>query len=787
MFLLNLKLFIRNINKHKSTFLINILGLSTGIACALLIYLWVHEELSMDQFHAKGAKLYQVMTNFHGPDAIETWEGTPLPLAASFKELFPEIETCTRINNDFIPTGNITYQANSFETNRIFADTNFFDVFSYKLVHGNSKQVLSDKNSIALSESLAVKLFQTSSNAIGKIVEWRNPYFKGNYLVTGVFANPGVYSSEQFDAVIPMDKLVETSPGVNRWPTNRAETYLVLDERTDISKFNEQIEFFMWSKVPTRKTNRLFVQKYDEKYLHNYYENGKPVGGRIEYVKYFSLFALFILLIACINFINLSTAQASQKMREIGVKKSIGASRPTLVLQFLGESILMACLSLIAAVGIIFLVLPQFNEITGKSLTLNLEPNLLYSIAGIVLFTGLLAGSHPAFYLSGFNPIAVLKGVRNSSLSEHRIRRVLVIFQFAIAVIFTVGVLVIDKQMQYTQSKHLGYNRDNIISFQRPRDNDDMAAFLAELKRIPGATHVSHMNGGILDGRSDQGGYSWRGQAADEKWIFKSPQVSFDLIETLGMQILEGRSFSEAYQDDDSRIIINESARRMMQLEDPIGKTIKNINRRLEIIGVVSDFHYGSLHQKVKPLIFRLEHWGLNMMVKIQSGTEKRTIQQIEAVYKKFHPEYAFNYSFLDEDNIKLYATEGKVAILSKYFALLAIIISCLGLFALAAFTVERRKREIGIRKALGQTATQVSLLLTQEFAYLVLIALFIGLPVGFILLRNWLSTFAYKIDLHTGYFFMAGVIVLMIALLTVSSQAIRAASRNPIEALREE
>ena len=784
----HLILFLRNIKKDKATFLINIIGLSTGLACVLLIYIWVHDEMSVDQFHEHDSRLYQVRTNFHGPDAIETWEGTPIPLGETFIELFPQVESSTLLNDRHHPTGIISHEDHSLEAKRMFTDERFFEVLSYQLLHGDPKQVLKDKHNVLLSEELALKLFQSTEDVIGKTVTWSNPFLKETYQISGIFSTVGSNSSKQFDALFHHEVILELSPHANNWSTNQAETILLVNEAANIDDLHRQIEYFIWTKNPRRKTNRLLLQKYSEKYLYSDFDNGVQAGGRITYVKLFSIIALFVLLIACINFMNLSTAQASQKMREIGVKKALGASRKALMLQFLLESMLLVYLALITAVGVALLFLPQFNEITGKSLQLIPDSDMIISILAIGMITGLLSGSYPAFYLSAFNPVTVLKGQRKTSLSEQWVRKALVIFQFVISVIFIIGVLVVDQQIQYTQSKDMGYSRENIISFQRPRHNDDLGAFLGEIKRISGVVQVSNMVRSILDGEGDAGGYSWRGEASDEKWIFKSPQISYDIIEILEMDILEGRSFSRKYHDDDSKIIINESARKMMGFDDPIGQVIKCCNnRKVEIIGVVKDFNYGSLHHKVKPLILRLRHYGRNILVKMVPGTENNTLTQIEKIFQEFHPGYAFTFSFLDQDNRKLYELENRVATLSKYFSVLAIIISCLGLFGLAMFTSQRRKKEIGIRKTLGQSSAAVSLLLTGEFARLVLISILIGLPVAYEITKIWLSTFAYKIALQPWYFLLAGIIALMVALLAVVAQSVRAANMSPIDAIREE
>lgn len=786
----NLLITYRGFLKNKTTFLINWIGLSTGLAGVLLIYLWVHDEMSVDKFHKKDSQLYQVMINFEDHRGVQTWETSPLPLTKALQEEFPEVESGAFINNSFLPKGKIRQGEYSTDASRIFASEDFFDVFSYDLIQGNKQQVLAGKDNMVISEKLALELFESTENIIGKTVEWSHPYyeeFNGPFQISGIFETPPANATEQFDAVIHYDLMVKNDPPSTRWSSTPGTNYLILQEGTDIKRFNDKFADYLAAKDESWEGSTPFVQQYSKRYLYGTYENGVQAGGRIEYVKLFSIIALFILLIACINFMNLSTAQASRKMKEIGVKKTMGATKSALVVQFLSESMLMVTLSFIVAAGLVSVFLPQFNIITGKELKWGLALSPFLSIAAILLFTGLVAGSYPAFYLSRFKPVAVLKGERSTSSSEHWVRRGLVVFQFALSVIFIVGVAVVDQQMQYTQTKNMGYNRDNVISFQRPRHNDDLEVFLAELQQLPGVINASNMGGNILSGWSDDNGFSLKGQESEEKWDFMSPQIGYDMIETLGMNILEGRSFSKEHNDDRSKIIISESAQKMMQLADPIGQVITNGAVDYEIIGVVDDFHYGSLHIEKKPLFFRFHIWSLNTMAKIAPGTEQATIGQIEALYKEFHPETAFNFTFLDEDNQRLYEAESRVATLSKYFGFLAIIISCLGLFGLVTFTAERRAKEIGIRKILGSSIWGVVKLLSTDFTRMVIFAILLALPISYLITKRWLDNFAYKIELEWWLFGGAALVTLLIAWSVVGLQTLKTARLNPVECLRDE
>ena len=787
----NLLITYRGFLRDKSTFLINLIGLSTGLACVLLIYLWVNDEMSVDKFHEKDSQLYQVMCSFHNPEGIGTGNRSSLLLTDALKEDFPEVEAAALAVNYYDTRGTILYDGKALKANRMLVSEQFLEVFSYDLIHGESKAVLASKDKVVISEALATKLFQSTTDVVGKSIEWSNPDFNGTFQVSGVFATPPANSTQQFDALFHYDLLVDEDPPAAQWNSSSAINYLVLKKGTDISDFNKKIETYLWSKDPNTEKLTLSVQQYSDYYLHGRYENGKLAGGRIEYVRYFSILAFFILLIACVNFMNLSTAQASRKMKEIGVKKAVGANRYALTIQFLGESVLMVLIALVFALTLAAALIPQFNVITGKTIQFLPGLNMILAILGIGLFTGLLAGSYPAFYLSGFHPIDVIKGKRNIALGGEWIRKSLVIFQFAASVIFIVGVWVVEQQIAYTQTKNMGYSRDNVISFQRPRHNDDLELFLMQLQQLPGVNNASNVEGSFIRGGDAQSGFSWSGEDTEKKWLFKSPQVGFDMIETLGMNLLAGRSFSRAFQDDDSKIIINESAMKMMQLKDPIGRIItkkagKGVEER-QIIGVVSDFHYGPLHNKVKPLIFRLRHHGRNILAKIEPGAAQNAITEVEKLFKEFHPGYTFNFTFLDESNQRLYEAENRVAALSKYFALLAIIISCLGLFGLAAFTAERRFKEIGIRKILGSSVWGIVKLLSTDFTKMVVIAILVALPISYLITQTWLNNFAYKIELEWWYFAGTALMTLLIAWSVIGLQTFKTARLNPVECLRDE
>ncbi len=787
----NFLIALRGFKKNKTSFLINIIGLSSGLVCVIFIFLWVNDELRMDKFHDNESNLYQVITNLPFGNEILTFEDSPFLLSENIVKEFPEVETAVAINADFCtPYGIFSEGENKQSAKGMFVTDNFFRELSFKLLTGDKTKVLTDKHNVVLSEELAIKLFGSKEKAIGKTIDWTFQWTDGGgeetLLISGVFENPSSYSTLQFDYVVNFSLLIDRDSSAGDWSGHYAKSLLVLNEETNISNFNKKIASYLVEKRGDDFEMSSFLQKFSERYLKSPYENGVQIGGRIVYVKLFSIIALFILLIACVNFMNLSTAQASRKMKEIGVKKTVGASRRSLVIQYLTESVLLSFFSLIIAFFFVFLLLPQFNSLTEKAIKLNVSFNESIILIGIVLLTGLLAGCYPAFRLSSFKTVEVLKGKLSPTLGEFWIRKGLVVFQFSVSIIFILGVLVINKQIEYTQTTNLGYDRDNVIRFKVGSSNKNVETFLAELKKIKGVKNAATMNGDFLDGLDNNSGWIWNENQNSKELSFQSPRMGYSAIETLGMELVVGRTFSKEYNDDYSKIVINEAALRLMDLENPVGTLIQKGNRKQEIIGVVKDFQYGSIHKKIEPLIIRFREAGNDVMVKVGSF-KTETISQIEDVFEQFNPGATFDYSFLDSDYQALYKAEEKVANLSKYFGGLAILISCLGLFGLAAFTAEKRAKEIGIRKVLGSSISGIMKLFSLEYVKMILFAIVFATPIGYWISSRWLENFAYTISLQWWYFVLAALIVISIALLTVFWHSYKAASANPVKSLQTE
>ena len=787
----NLLFFIRNIKRHKSTFTINLVGLSSGLVCVLLVFLWVSDEMATDKFHENDERLYQVRRTFPvGSQGVFTSSANSSLMLTALQEEVPEVELATAIY-EFDNNARLESDDKKLSASGIMASDDFFKVFSYPLLTGDANTVLTDVNSVLISKALAENFFGAGVEVVGKSLSIKEGEegIDEVFTVSGVFEVPK-HSSERFDFILPFRTFLKyRDPNDIAWYSNSSSVYALLRPQTDIDQFNEKMKSFIAERSEYVKDEVLFT-KFSDNYLYSRFVNGQQAGGRINYVILFSIVALFVLCIACINFMNLSTARASRRLKEVGVKKAIGAKRRTLIVQFLSESILLAFFSLGVAILLATLLLPWFNSVTGKELEFGIEGSALTVLILITLVTGLFSGSYPALYLTKFDPVKIIKGTTSSSFTELMVRKGLVVFQFSVSILLIVAVSVIYNQLDYIQSKNLGYDTDNVIVFERQDALiNNMDAFLTEAKELPGVVNATYMQGGMTNFSNASSGHTWPGQSEASKDItFRHAHVGPEFIETMGIELKEGRSYINERPDNENKIILNETAVKVMGLENPIGTVIDMRGPNREIIGVVKDFNIQSLYNDIAPmaLLCRTE-WVSNLVVKIKAGQEQATITALTKLYAEFNPGLEFDFRFLDSQYEALYRSEQRVSTLSKYFAIMAILISCQGLFGLATFSAERRQKEIGIRKVLGQTAQQVTLMLSSEFVKLVLIAMCIALHVAYLLAKDWLSQFAFHIPLNVWYFVLSGTIALAIAILTVSSQAIRAARTNPAEILHNE
>jgi ABC-type antimicrobial peptide transport system permease subunit len=784
----------RNLVKDRRFTVLNLLGLSIGLACALLIGLWIADEWHMEKYNANDARLYQVMTNMQSVDGITTGSYTPGIMAPALKAEFPEVEYASSVleSSWFNPGGVVSFDDKKLKAQPQYVDSGYFHIFSCPFVQSDYSQLFIDKQGVAISTSFATAMFGTTQNLIGKVIHYDRYEFTGDYVIRGIFEPNPKNATEQFDLLFNYAVCFDRRPGLKEWWNQDPNTFLLLKPGADIAHLNGKLANFIREKgIKGDDAPKYFLTQFSGRYLYNRYENGVQAGGRITYVRLFSIIALFILVIACINFMNLSTARATHRAKEVGIQKVVGAGRLTLIGQYLGESLLITLFSLALALVLVAALLPVFNGITGKQLILNFDREFLLVIVGMTVLTGLIAGSYPAFYLSAFRPVAVLKGTIKTSVGELWARKGLVVFQFTLSVMFIAGVLVVYRQVSYIQSRDLGYDRERIIHFNIPIPTDSLrllaaSTFVKELGNIPGVAKASSYGHNLMGDHGEIGGLHWPGKDPNLKMDFANIEVGYNFLETVGIKLKAGRNFSQN-ANAEHEIILNETAIKAMGLKDPIGKVVTFWDERRVIVGVAADFNYESLYQPVKPAFFRSYPVNDEVMAKLAPGSGIRTIAAVKAAYARFNPGMAFEYNFMDEDYQRLYASEIRVGILSRYFAGLAILISCLGLFGLAAFTAQRRKKEIGIRKVVGASVTQLVFLLSKEFLGLVLLAIGIAVPLAWLGMHEWLDQFAYRVPLTPGIFGLTGLAAIVITLLTISYQSISAAMSNPVHSLRSE
>lgn len=777
----------RGFKRYKSSFLINLMGLSIAFASVILIYLWVNDELLMDKFHEKKADIYLVMTRMDFGNGWQTTENTAGPLGPLLLEQMPEIAKEVRVAKH-MENVTLANEEKIVKADGHYVTDDFFNVFTFPLIHGDKDNLWGDPNGIILSESLAIKLFGSVQYAIGQLVTYQD---EKQHTVSGIFEDVPKQSSERFDFLLSYDQAAITKTYLYDWGSQSTQLYLVLNSDTDIEVFNKKIYDFIGKHNERRGYRKPFAVAYADHYLYNTYENGIQAGGQITYVRFFSITAIFILLIASINFMNLSTARASRKLKEIGVKKIVGAHRGALAFQYLLEAVIVAIMSLCMSFVIALQLVPSFNDLTGKQLNLNLSPEFLLITIATTLIIGVISGMYPSLYLSGLKPITIFKGKLNKSTGELWTRKGLVVIQFAISSALVVFVLVIYQQVDFIQSKSLGYNKDQVIHFAiegKMEEQQTKQTFLNQLNRLSGVVSASCARVSMAGNPWGIGGLQWPGQKNEDRSYFQHMIAYHDVLKTLDIQLLEGREYSSNYTNEETKVIFNEAAIKYMGLEDPIGTHIKFRGQDKEIIGVVKNFHFKSLHQEIKPMM--INFWPSRLssfMIKIEVGREKETLEQIETLYTSFNPGFLFDCKFLNDNYQEHYQAEQRASLLSRYFALVAILISCLGLFGLAVFTAERRIKEIGIRKVMGASILNIVQLLSGDFAKMVGIAVVVAIPSSYFLAREWLDSFAYRIGLQWWYFVGAGLLTLLIAWLAVSWQTVKAARQNPTELLRSE
>lgn len=781
-----LKTALRHFWRQKAYSFINVVGLAVGLVCSFFILLWVDNEMQVNRFHEDGDQLYRVMRNAHLGGNIYTWMAIPQPLEAVLDEQIPEIEQTILVTwqqNMLLSTGDVAFRERGWNTS-----DDLFEAFTYPLLVGDPATVLKEPESIVISERVAQKLFGDDwrSTAIGQRI---TVDLRSDATITGVFENIPEKSTYQFDFVRPIDEFVEQNQWLLHWGNNSLRMFVKLQPGADLAAVNQKIENLIVENNQGA-TAYLFLQGYEDMHLYSNFREGNLVGGRIDYVRTFGIVALFILLIACINFMNLATARSAQRAREIGVRKAIGATRRSMIGQFLGESVFISLVALVLAVGLVAVLLPVFNELTGKTVAftaLATRYGMLFLM--IALGTGVLAGSYPALYLASFDVAEVLKGTMKARPGASRFRQVLVVFQFAMSILLIIGTMTVYEQIDFIRTKNLGLERDNLVYVTLEGGiEEQFDAFRQQLAQQPGIKSITTSSQNPLSVGNSTSDPSWDGKDPEDNTLFHIINANYAFTETMQMRMVAGRTFSREFATDSVGYVINQEAARAMGMEDPIGQSLDFWGDEGHIIGMVEDFHFDTFYTPIEPLIIRLdpeETWLL--FVRTEAGRTEEAIAGLETVYKRFNPSFPFEYTFLDDQFERFYRSELLLGKLASVFAIMAVFISCLGLFGLASFMAEQRTKEIGIRKVLGASVGGIVVLLSQDFTKLVLAAFVLASPLAYYGMTRWLSAFEYRIEIGVGVFVLAGIVSLFIAWFTVSYQSFRAAVANPVQSLRAE
>ncbi|MFA0963151.1 ABC transporter permease [Roseivirga sp. BDSF3-8] len=773
----------RNLLKYKGYAAINIAGLAIGLATSMLIFLWVADEVSFDNFHEKGDRLYRVMEDQIYPDQFFTFQSTPGGLAELLEEEIPEVKNATRItwnSEELLSVGEVGFWDNGF-----YADPDFLTLFSFPVVEGSAESALAGRHGMVITKELADKMFPDEGSVLGKTIRVNET---DEYKVTAVVETPPANSSLTFQFILPFDVYLSGNDWLLDLGNNGIRTFVLTHQAGQLAQINEKIRMII-KEHNEGSVVEVFLQSVEDMYLHDKFTETIRGGGRIEYVQLFTIIGLIIILIACINFMNLSTARSARRAREVGVRKVVGSTRGMLMGQFLGESFLIVLIATFLALAGVYFLLPSFNELTGKEIGLPLTDFRFY-LALILLVSGtsFFAGAYPAFFLSRFNMISVIKGSFRTGKGAAFFRKGLVVFQFALSIALIAGTFVIRQQVQYIKTKNIGLDRENVIYFMAPDEvKNRFSTFREEALTIDGVANLAmtmHLPTNV--GNSTQG-VDWPGKDPESNILFDHLAITPGAVETFGMTMKYGRSFDDRLTDT-TAIILNEEAVNRMKLEDPVGEVISFWGEDRTVIGIVNDFHSNSLHRPIEPLVLTyFPDMPSTVVAKISGDRMEKTLAELGDLQKKFEPAYPFDYYFLDENFEKTYKSETLIGTLVNYFAFMAIFISGLGLFALASYTAEQRRKEIGIRKVLGAEVGQLVYLIGSHFALLVIIAFIVAVPLTYSLLSGWLENYAYHVELNWLIFVLAGVAAFIVAALTVSYHSYKAASVNPADTLRNE
>ena len=804
-----IKIAFRNISRSRTFSIVNILGLAIGLTTCFLITLYIINEMSYDKHHQGGNRIYRIATKSGKTD--EKWAACPGPVAWGIKSDLPEIEQVTRlmtfpdIAKMLLRYENGPATKQFFETNGYYVDSTFFQIFTYDFKYGEARKALNEPNTVVISEQIAGKFFG-NTNPVGKPLIVRTPFGEFNYTVKGVFNNKNSKSHIPGNYFLSMrnNDMWNWVQNQTNWATNNVFfTYLKLKEGVDPIQFQKKLKLFFDRRAGSDLklagfTKSLLLQPLESIYLRSSIGNELQANGNILYLYILGSIAIFILIIACINFMNLSTARSERRAKEVGVRKVMGADKRSLIFQFLGESFLICSMALIVALILTRLSLPVFNQLTRKELHLTDSPVLVICILVLTVFTGIIAGLYPAFYLSAFKPVAVLKGRMVNNFSAKAIRKGLVVFQFTISICLVIGAIVVWQQLDYMKNRHLGFEKSKkiILPLNYANAGEYFSRLKNELLKYPEIKNVT--SGSTYPGIANINSMLFRAEGKPEVALvdLELSAIEDDYLLTLGIKLLEGRSFSREFTADSASLILNETAAGKFGYtpSEAIGKKVrfdfKDFHGIMNIVGVVKDFNFESLQHPVRPIAFATGFFASKYnyaIVDFRTDDYRGLITKMEQSWSRLNPSSPFEFSFLDQDFQRNYEKEQLTSGVVASFTAITILIACLGLFGLSAFSAEQKTKEIGIRKVLGASVTDISALLSKEFIGLVLIGVSLASPIAWLVMNKWLENFAYKISISWSVFALAGLIAIVIALITMSFQAVRAGLTNPVMSLRNE
>ena len=780
-----IKIAIRNLLKNKVFSVINIFGLALGLCCTILIGLWVIDEYAVNRFHSKGDRLYMVVAEIQLSEHAQYWTNTPGILAKTIESDVSGVEEAIKVSHNesnLILVGEKNYK----ERGR-FVDPEFLKVFDFPLASGDQDKALEHLNNIVLSHELAEKFFP-GEEAMGKTIVMEDMGEKEPYTVTGVLEKLPKANTLQFDYLVSYEKFLSKRPWNTDWGNYNDMTFVLLQENANYKNVSSQTQDLI-TKYQEESRTVLHLYPYQDIYLKSDFSKGLEEGGRIVYVRIFTIVGIIVLLIACINFMNLSTARAGKRAKEVGVRKATGAYKSYLVTQFLGESVFITFIALLVAITLSDLLIPYFNQLTDKELFMPYrEPLFVGSLLSLTLVVGLIAGMYPALRLSSFKPASVLKGAQHSGKSLSGIRRVLVIVQFATSIIFIIATIVVYTQLQFVMNKDLGINKENILYHIGYGLEGKSEAYKHDLKAIPGVKSVAFTNSSPLSIGNTTYSPSWDGKGEDSEAYFHVIQTDRDVLEAFDITLIEGKGFPEKVDTAQAAFIINEEAAKVMGMEEPVGENLSVWGNSGKIIGVVKDFHHQSLFKGIEPVIIYYNPANAWMsFVSIDGHNVSETVEAIGEVYKKYEDEHPFEYRFVEEAYQSAYQSVETAGSLTNIFAIIAIIVSGMGLFGLSSYMTEQRKKETGIRKVFGASILQLLALFSRDLLKLVGISILISLPVAWYFVDNWLQGFAFKVELSWLPFLIAAAFATFIALITVSYHTIKTARANPVKSLRYE